>query len=183
MGTASQRRPRPRAELALHRLALGRARESGAPLVSIEPQLAVIGGVSGERAARPFRDTIVGVREMVLLQPLYRQVFFERFGYESPAYGQVHPQSLLRTSQHTHAGAVRIFEQVFHLMDQFQKCLRVFGAQVQLTFGFRGQHIDPCPTVNGADIERGARLPRQADSRKLRHQVGEFMHRRRLAII
>ena len=94
MGTASQRRPRPRAELALHRLALGRARESGAPLVSIEPQLAVIGGVSGERAARPFRDTIVGVREMVLLQPLYRQVFFERFGYESPAYGQVDPQLL-----------------------------------------------------------------------------------------
>lgn len=81
-----------------------RARESGAPLVLIEPQLAVIGEVSGERAARPFRDPIVGVREMVLLQPLYRQVFFERFGYESPAYGQVDPQSLLRASQHTHCG-------------------------------------------------------------------------------
>lgn len=81
-----------------------RALQAGAPLVMIPPQLAVIGEVSGERAARPFRDPIVGVREMVLLQPHYRQVFFERFGYESPLYGQVDPDSLLRTSQHTHAG-------------------------------------------------------------------------------
>jgi catechol 2,3-dioxygenase-like lactoylglutathione lyase family enzyme len=81
-----------------------RARQAGAPLMLIEPLLAVIGEVTGERAARPFREPIVGVREMVLLQPHYRQVFFERFGYESPLYGQIHPQSLLRTSQHTHYG-------------------------------------------------------------------------------
>jgi catechol 2,3-dioxygenase-like lactoylglutathione lyase family enzyme len=81
-----------------------RAREAGAPLTLVEPVLAVIGEVSGTRAARPFRDAIVGVREMVLLQPLYRQVFFERFGYESPGYGQVNPHALLRTSQHTHCG-------------------------------------------------------------------------------
>lgn len=81
-----------------------RAQQAGAPLHIIPPQLAVIGEVSGTRAARPFRDPIVGVREMVLLQPCYRQVFFERFGYESPLYGQVDPASLLRTSQHTHAG-------------------------------------------------------------------------------
>lgn len=81
-----------------------RALQAGAALTLIPPQLAVIGEVSGTRAARPFRDPIVGVREMVLLQPHYRQVFFERFGYESPLYGQVDPASLLRASQHTHAG-------------------------------------------------------------------------------
>lgn len=81
-----------------------RAREAGQALTLIEPLLAVIGEVSGVRAARPFRDPIVGVREMVLLQPYYRQVFFERFGYESPLYGQVDPTSLLQTSQHTHFG-------------------------------------------------------------------------------
>ena len=81
-----------------------RALQAGAPLTLLPPLLAVIGEVSGERAARPFRDPVVGVREMVLLQPHYRQVFFERFGYESPLYGQVDPASLLRTSQHTHAG-------------------------------------------------------------------------------
>lgn len=81
-----------------------RALQAGAPLTLLPPQLAVIGEVSGVRAARPFRDPIVGVREMVLLQPHYRQVFFERFGYDSPLYGRIDATSLLRTSQHTHAG-------------------------------------------------------------------------------
>jgi uncharacterized glyoxalase superfamily protein PhnB len=70
----------------------------------IEPILAVIGEVTGERAPRPFADPLIGVREMVVVQPLYRQVFFERFGYESPHYGCICPQAMLRTSQHTHAG-------------------------------------------------------------------------------
>ena len=81
-----------------------RARATGTPLTLIEPLLAVIGEVSGTRSSRPFRDPVVGVREMVLLQPHYRQVFFERFGYESPRYGEIEPASLLRTSQHTHFG-------------------------------------------------------------------------------
>jgi len=81
-----------------------RALAAGAPLNLIPPVLAVIGEVSGERSARAFRDPIVGVREMVLLQPEYRQVFFERFGYESPAYGQIDHASLLKSSQHTHFG-------------------------------------------------------------------------------
>lgn len=81
-----------------------RARQAGQALTLIEPLLAVIGEVSGTRAATPFRDPIVGVREMVLLQPHYRQVFFERFGYQSPLYGQIDATSLLRTSQHTHFG-------------------------------------------------------------------------------
>ncbi|MBM4216987.1 MAG: VOC family protein [Gammaproteobacteria bacterium] len=81
-----------------------RARQAGRPLALIEPLLAVIGEVSGTGAAQPFRDPVVGVREMVLLQPHYRQVFFERFGYESPRYGHIDASSLLRTSQHTHFG-------------------------------------------------------------------------------
>ena len=97
-----------------------RAREAGQPLTLLEPVLAVIGEVSGTHAARPFRDPIVGVREMVLLLPLYRQVFFERFGYESPAYGQVDPHSLLRTSQHTHCGLMIAHDdpQVLDFYDQ-----------------------------------------------------------------
>lgn len=77
---------------------------TGADLTLIEPIFAVIGEVSGERAATPFRDELVGVREMVVLQPLYRQVFFERFGYDSPLYGRINPHCLFRTSQHTHFG-------------------------------------------------------------------------------
>lgn len=99
-----------------------RAREAGASLTLIEPLLAVIGEVSGERAARPFRDPIVGVREMVLLQPFYRQVFFERFGYESPLYGRIDPSSLLRTSQHTHVGLM-IANDDPHVLDFYEEVL------------------------------------------------------------
>ena len=80
------------------------ARDLGEPVRVIEPILAVIGEVTGDRAPRPFVEPLVGVREMVVIQPLYRQVFFERFGYESPRYGCICPHSLFRTSQHTHAG-------------------------------------------------------------------------------
>jgi uncharacterized glyoxalase superfamily protein PhnB len=80
------------------------ARDLGEPVRVIEPILAVVGEVSGTRAPRPFVEPFVGVREMVLIQPLYRQVFFERFGYDSPRYGQICRHSMFRTSQHTHAG-------------------------------------------------------------------------------
>ena len=80
------------------------ARDLGEPVRLIEPVLAVIGEVSGTAAPRPFVDPLVSVREMVLIQPLYRQVFFERFGYESPRYGCICPHAMFRSSQHTHAG-------------------------------------------------------------------------------
>ena len=105
-----------------------RAREAGEPVALIEPMLAVIGEVSGARRSRPFHDPIVGVREGVLLQPLYRQVFFERFGYESPGYGQVDPHSLLRTSQHTHFGLM-IADDDAHVLDFYDQ---VLGAQRML---------------------------------------------------
>ena len=99
-----------------------RARQAGASLHMIEPQLAVIGEVSGTRAARAFRDPVVGVREMVLLQPHYRQVFFERFNYESPMYGRIDRHALLRTSQHTHFGLM-IADDDPHVLDFYDEVL------------------------------------------------------------
>ncbi len=81
-----------------------RARELGQPIGVIEPLLDVIGEVAGGQPSRPFLDPILGVREMVVVQPLYRQVFFQRFGYDSPLYGSVDPASMFATSQHTHFG-------------------------------------------------------------------------------
>ncbi|WP_460206157.1 VOC family protein [Scytonema sp. NUACC21] len=59
-----------------------------------------------ERKSRPFIEPVVGVREMLLLQPLTRQVLFERFGYTVPHYGMINESSALRTSQFTHMGMV-----------------------------------------------------------------------------
>ncbi|NEN88042.1 MAG: VOC family protein [Okeania sp. SIO3H1] len=55
---------------------------------------------------RPFIDPVVGVREMMLLQPLTRQVLFQRFNYTVPEYGKINHNSTFKTSQFTHAGMV-----------------------------------------------------------------------------
>lgn len=54
----------------------------------------------------PFCEPAIGVREMLLLQPLTRQVLFQRFGYTLPEYGKINSNSLLKTSQFTHMGMV-----------------------------------------------------------------------------
>ncbi|AFY35542.1 VOC family protein [Calothrix sp. PCC 7507] len=59
-----------------------------------------------ERKSRPFIDEAVGVREMLLLQPLARQVLFQRFGYSLPHYGQINQNSTFKTSQFTHMGLI-----------------------------------------------------------------------------
>ncbi|MEB3218866.1 MAG: VOC family protein [Nostocales cyanobacterium 94392] len=59
-----------------------------------------------ERTIRPFIDEIVGVREMLLLQPLTRQVLFQRFGYNLPDYGNVKQNSAFKSSQFTHMGII-----------------------------------------------------------------------------
>jgi catechol 2,3-dioxygenase-like lactoylglutathione lyase family enzyme len=59
-----------------------------------------------ERKSRPFIDPAIGVREMLLLQPLYRQVLFQRFGYTMPHYGQIDENATFKTSQFTHMGMV-----------------------------------------------------------------------------
>ncbi|MCG8366841.1 MAG: VOC family protein [Pseudanabaenales cyanobacterium] len=73
----------------------------------------------------PFVDPTVGVREIMLLQPLTRQILFERFNYTLPHYGKINPSSLLRASQITHMGAIvqddskqtlRFYEEVLGLL-------------------------------------------------------------------
>ena len=59
-----------------------------------------------ERKSRPFIDPAIGVREMLLLQPLTRQVLFQRYGYTLPDYGNINKSSALKTSQFTHMGMV-----------------------------------------------------------------------------
>ena len=59
-----------------------------------------------ERKSRPFISETVGVREMMLLQPLTRQVLFQRFGYNLPNYGNINENSFFKTSQFTHMGII-----------------------------------------------------------------------------
>jgi catechol 2,3-dioxygenase-like lactoylglutathione lyase family enzyme len=54
----------------------------------------------------PFTGNIVGVRELIVLQPLTRQMFFERFGYSAPTYGKINDAAKFKTSQVTHSGLV-----------------------------------------------------------------------------
>jgi catechol 2,3-dioxygenase-like lactoylglutathione lyase family enzyme len=78
-----------------------------------------------ERKSRPFIDPAIGVREMLLLQPLTRQVLFERFGYALPHYGAINENAAFKTSQFTHMGMViqddskatlRFYEEVLGLL-------------------------------------------------------------------
>lgn len=50
----------------------------------------------------PFFQAIPGVREMVVLRPLTRQVFIEFVGWDLPQYGRIDPHCLFQTSQFTH---------------------------------------------------------------------------------
>ena len=59
-----------------------------------------------KRRPVPFLENYPSVREMCLIQPLTRQVFFQRFGYNLPFYGQVNESSFFKTSQITHFGMV-----------------------------------------------------------------------------
>ncbi len=74
---------------------------------------------------RPFIDPVVGVREGMLIQPLTRQIFFERFGYALPFYGRIDSTSHMKASQVTHFGmitraddkvALRFYDEVLGLL-------------------------------------------------------------------
>lgn len=108
-----------------------RARALGAPIQLIDPILAVIDEVAGGTAAAPFAEPLVGVREMVVLQPHYRQVIFERFGYESPRYGRIDPHCLFATSQHTHCGMMFAHDdhQLLRFYDDVLGLQRTFDAE------------------------------------------------------
>jgi catechol 2,3-dioxygenase-like lactoylglutathione lyase family enzyme len=78
-----------------------------------------------DQKIRPFVEPLVGVREMLLLQPFSRQVLFQRFGYDVTNYGQINDHAPLKTSQFTHVGIVvqddskeilKFYEQVLGLL-------------------------------------------------------------------
>ena len=79
------------------------AKLAGLPVTYTFPQWEII---YKKDKGRPFFDPAVGVREMMLLQPLIRQVLFQRFNYTVPQYGKINHNSTLKTSQFTHAGLV-----------------------------------------------------------------------------
>ena len=91
------------------------AEATGLPIRHGPPQWTVIYPTA---QGRPFLDPLVGVREMVLLQPLTRQVMFERFNYTVPDYGQPHVESAFQASQVTHMGLV--------VQDDSQETLRFY---------------------------------------------------------
>ncbi|MEA5464038.1 VOC family protein [Leptothoe sp. PORK10 BA2] len=91
------------------------AEANGFPIRYGPPQWTVIYPTA---QGRPFLDPLVGVREMLLLQPLTRQVMFERFNYTVPDYGQPHEKSPFQASQVTHMGLV--------VQDDSQETLRFY---------------------------------------------------------
>jgi catechol 2,3-dioxygenase-like lactoylglutathione lyase family enzyme len=80
------------------------ADRAGFPIRYTMPHWEII--YNKDRQMRPFIDPAIGVREMLLLQPLTRQVLFQRFGYTLPNYGQINEQATFKASQVTHMGMV-----------------------------------------------------------------------------
>ncbi|MDE5105811.1 MAG: hypothetical protein O4803_11240 [Trichodesmium sp. St15_bin1_1] len=76
---------------------------AGLPIKYTFPQWEIIYKMD---KGRPFIDPAVGVREMMLLQLLTRQVLFQRFNYTIPKYGQINHTSTFKTSQFTNAGMI-----------------------------------------------------------------------------
>ena len=91
------------------------AEAAGMPIHYGPPQWTVIYPTA---QGRPFLDPLVGVREMLLLQPLMRQVVFERFNYTVPDYGHPNLDSAFQASQVTHMGLV--------VQDDSQETLRFY---------------------------------------------------------
>ncbi len=79
------------------------AERANKPIAIVPPQWSEIYKLD---QSEPFLGNIVGVRELIVLQPFARQMFFERFGYTAPKYGGVNEASKFRTSQVTHSGLV-----------------------------------------------------------------------------
>ncbi|NER29824.1 MAG: VOC family protein [Symploca sp. SIO1C4] len=99
---------------------------AGLPIKYTNPCWSVI--YNKQKNIRPFMDSLVGVREMMLLEPLTRQVLFERFNYTIPNYGNINESSLFKASQITHLGMIiqddsketlKFYEQVLGLLRVF----------------------------------------------------------------
>jgi hypothetical protein len=79
------------------------AQRAGKPIHAVVPQWSEIYKLA---QSEPFTGDIVGVRELIVLQPLTRNMFFQRFGYDAPKYGKINEAAKFRTSQATHNGLV-----------------------------------------------------------------------------
>lgn len=94
------------------------------PVFMVAPQRAEIYKL--EKRPAPFLENYATVREMALIQPLTRQIIFQRFGYSLPFYGKVNEDSFFKSSQITHFGMV-IYDEPENLdfYDQVLGLLRV----------------------------------------------------------
>lgn len=72
------------------------------PLFYVAPQRAEIYKL--EKRPAPFLENYAALREMCLIQPLTRQIVFQRFGYDVPHYGKINQDSFFKSSQITHFG-------------------------------------------------------------------------------
>lgn len=79
------------------------AERGGAPIKVVPPQWSQIYNLG---KPEPFTGETIGVRELIVIQPLTRNMFFERFGYGVPRYGRISEASKFRASQITHSGLV-----------------------------------------------------------------------------
>lgn len=79
------------------------AERAGYPIKIVPPQYSEIYDFG---KAEPFVGKLMGVRELIVLQPLTRNMFFQRFGYDLPHYGRVNEAAKFRASQITHVGLV-----------------------------------------------------------------------------
>ena len=79
------------------------AAKAGSPITAGELMFIDMGSayahLFGGKAPQPFADPLIALREMPLFGPESRQVFLERFGYDSPLLGTFADDSLLRTTQ------------------------------------------------------------------------------------
>mgnify|MGYP001772959065 CR=1 FL=1 len=76
----------------------------GYPIYYVSPQRAEI--YKPEKRPVPFLENYPAIREMCLIQPLTRQIIFQRFGYTLPYYGKINHESFFKSSQITHVGIV-----------------------------------------------------------------------------
>lgn len=67
-----------------------------------------------------FSDVINAAFEMAIIQPLYRQVLFERADFPSPLYGAVDPGSFFQGSQFTHCCVITcgVADEAFEFYDR-----------------------------------------------------------------
>lgn len=79
------------------------ARRSGAELVLQGPEFIDLSMLYGASPVAPFAGPVRALRELTLIQPLWRQALLERFGYDSAMLGRIDDDALLRASQVSNA--------------------------------------------------------------------------------